>query len=277
MGLSDRAQLFGDLLRRHRLGAGLTQVTLAARANISLRAVQHLEAGAGLPQRETTRRLVESLALDSAARAEFEMAAARTPRRHTVAPPTGMVAETKLDGRPPDRRRQAIRNQEPTRLVGREAELASTVHALRQQADELRRALNDRSRELVRAVARHDITADFLRIIAASSAELPPVLDVLVTRAAQLGLADTALISRQANGRYVIEATHGPHAVLGLADIVDRDSIAGRTVTDRQFVHVASDWESVETEFPRAFAATASERCCRSRCCTKASLLARSD
>jgi GAF domain-containing protein len=250
MGLSDRAQLFGDLLRRHRLGTGLTQVALAARANVSLRAVQHLEAGAGLPQRETIRRLVESLALDPVARAKFEMAAARTPRRHVEAPSSGMVAEPKLDGGPLDSRRQAVRNRAPTRLVEREAELASTVHALRQEAVELRRALNDRSRELVRALARHDITTDFLRIIAASSVELPPVQDVLVTRAAQLGLADTVFISRRENDKYVIAATRGPHKVLGLAHILNRGSITGRALSDGQPVHVACDWDMAEIEFP---------------------------
>jgi GAF domain-containing protein len=193
---------------------------------------------------------VESLALDPAARVEFEMAAARTPRRHTEAPPSGMTAEPKLDGGPLDIRRQAARNRAPTRLVGHEAELASTVHALRQEAVELRRALNDRSRELVRAVARHDITTDFLRIIAASSVEIPPVHDVLVTRAAQLGLADTVFISRRENDRYVIAATRGPHKVLGLAHVLNRGSIAGRALSDRQTVHVACDWDTVEIEFP---------------------------
>lgn len=82
---------FGDVLRRLRLEAELSQELLAERARISLEAVSALERGTRKrPQRETVLRLAEGLALEGEARAAFERAAARgrTPRRlggHAVA------------------------------------------------------------------------------------------------------------------------------------------------------------------------------------------------
>lgn len=69
---------FGDLLRRQRLEAGLSQESLAERAGLSARGVSDLERGVNrAPQRETVLRLAEALALAGAARAGFEEAAQR--------------------------------------------------------------------------------------------------------------------------------------------------------------------------------------------------------
>src|SRR3712207_5105922 len=61
MAAADEPASFGELVRQHRLDAGLTQAALAERAGISLRAVQDLERSVGRPQRETARRLAEAL------------------------------------------------------------------------------------------------------------------------------------------------------------------------------------------------------------------------
>jgi non-specific serine/threonine protein kinase len=69
---------FGDLLRRYRLAAGLTQEELAARAQVSPRAISDLERGTRThPWRDTVRLLVSALELPSAERAELEKAARR--------------------------------------------------------------------------------------------------------------------------------------------------------------------------------------------------------
>lgn len=45
---------FGELLRRYRVAAGLTQEALAERAGVSTRGISDLERGAhGLPRRDT--------------------------------------------------------------------------------------------------------------------------------------------------------------------------------------------------------------------------------
>jgi transcriptional regulator with XRE-family HTH domain len=71
---------FADLLRQSRLAAGLTQVALAERARLGVRAIQYLEAGRGQPQRETARRLVDALGLHGEQSAIFEAAATPSPR-----------------------------------------------------------------------------------------------------------------------------------------------------------------------------------------------------
>ena len=71
---------FGDLLRQHRLHARLTQEALAERAGVSLRALQYLERSAGQPQRDTSRRLADALALTPEHRALFEHVGAPAPR-----------------------------------------------------------------------------------------------------------------------------------------------------------------------------------------------------
>src|SRR5438128_7671192 len=67
---------FGDLLRRHRLAAGLTQEELAARAQVSPRAISDLERGLHLrPWRETVQLLATALHLEGSPRGELELAA----------------------------------------------------------------------------------------------------------------------------------------------------------------------------------------------------------
>src|SRR5215218_11003587 len=52
---------FGGLLRGHRRAAGLTQEALAERAGLSVRGLQHLEAGDARPSRATLGALLQAL------------------------------------------------------------------------------------------------------------------------------------------------------------------------------------------------------------------------
>ncbi len=70
--------LFGDLLRKHRIAANLTQEALAERAGLSARGISDLERGARThPYRETLSMLVSALGLSGAERAAFIQAAKR--------------------------------------------------------------------------------------------------------------------------------------------------------------------------------------------------------
>ena len=72
---------FGDLLRRYRVAAGLTQEALAERAGISARGVSDLERGVhGLPRKDTLQLLLDALDLSSTDRARLAGAARRPPR-----------------------------------------------------------------------------------------------------------------------------------------------------------------------------------------------------
>src|SRR4051794_17636286 len=71
---------FGELLRRHRRAAGLSQEELAARAGVGVRTISDLERGvAGRPYRGTRAQLVEALGLDDAAHAALAAAGRRRP------------------------------------------------------------------------------------------------------------------------------------------------------------------------------------------------------
>jgi transcriptional regulator with XRE-family HTH domain len=83
---TDSWQRFGDLLRRSRLAAGLTQEELAARAGLSVRGLSDLERGARLaPRRETVQLLAEALQLTSQERLAFVKAATSHRSRSAVA------------------------------------------------------------------------------------------------------------------------------------------------------------------------------------------------
>jgi transcriptional regulator with XRE-family HTH domain len=84
--LSRAEATFGDLLRRHRQAAGLTQEELAAHTGLSVRGLSDLERGVrAIPRRDTLRLLIEALGLAGTERAALVAAAKRPatpPRRH---------------------------------------------------------------------------------------------------------------------------------------------------------------------------------------------------
>ena len=73
---ADQPASFGDLLRRHRAVAGLTQEELAVRAGLSVRGLRYLEQGVRRPYPDTMQRIVDALALSAEDR-HLLMAAAR--------------------------------------------------------------------------------------------------------------------------------------------------------------------------------------------------------
>jgi non-specific serine/threonine protein kinase len=91
---------FGELLRRHRLAAGLSQEALAERAGLSARGVSDLERGVHrAPRRDTVALLATGLDLDGAARAALAAAvrSGRAPRARPA--PALPVALTSFVGR----------------------------------------------------------------------------------------------------------------------------------------------------------------------------------
>jgi predicted ATPase/DNA-binding XRE family transcriptional regulator len=105
---------FGDLLRRRRASAGLTQEDLAESTGLTTQAISLLERGERRrPQRYTVRKLAESLRLEGEDLAEFESAARRPFARSR---PTRMPRSTLPTP--------------PTPLVGREDEVAEVAGLL---------------------------------------------------------------------------------------------------------------------------------------------------
>ena len=114
-----------DLLRGHRLAAGLTQTELASRAGVGVRTVRDLERGRSVaPQRTTVELLAGALDLAGPDRSAF-LAAARGP---VPAPRTAPAAS-----RPPTRLRPAVRRSAlppPVTLVGRDRDVTELVGML---------------------------------------------------------------------------------------------------------------------------------------------------
>jgi non-specific serine/threonine protein kinase len=123
---------FGDLLRRHRLAAGLTQEELAERARVSPRAISDLERGLrSRPWRDTVQHLADALQLGGAERAQLEAVARRLGSPSTMEPRATRAREDAAVGRtnlPPPRHNLPV---SLTSFIGREAELAEVKGLLR--------------------------------------------------------------------------------------------------------------------------------------------------
>src|SRR5918995_2110091 len=118
---------FGPLLRRLRLVAGLSQEELAERSGLSGRGISALETGyRATPRPETVRLLADALGLDGAARAALVAAA-----RPELAAPAGVRPRTAAVGRGPPL--VLPLPVPPTRLVGREPEVAALCARLRRE------------------------------------------------------------------------------------------------------------------------------------------------
>src|SRR4051812_27094051 len=108
---------FGEVLRKYRLIAGLTQEALAERAGISARTIRLLEQGGSQPHADTAGRLATSLALTDDQLQQFLAAAQPAPRRRLASPAPWPAAN--------------LVPVEPTRLVGREDVLTAVLALLR--------------------------------------------------------------------------------------------------------------------------------------------------
>jgi predicted ATPase/transcriptional regulator with XRE-family HTH domain len=121
MSLRDRS-LFGEVLRRLRLEAGLSQEVLAERARVSKQAVSALERGARrAPQSQTLTLLIDALELDDAGRTDLVAAArASAPAR----------VRRKLSPAQANTQRGTLLPTIPTSFVGRDADCTSVAALL---------------------------------------------------------------------------------------------------------------------------------------------------
>ena len=114
---STRPTTIGQLLRRYRTRAGLTQEELAERAGLSVRGISDLERGErNRPHRDTVAMLADALALSPADRGAL-LAAARMPGAldTVAAPPTASPTNLPIS---------------PTPLIGRAEDAAAAARLL---------------------------------------------------------------------------------------------------------------------------------------------------
>ena len=113
--------------------------------------------------------------------------------------------------------------------------------------------LQARNRDLTESLEQQTATSEILRVIASSPTDLQPVLDVVAENASRLCGAADANIAQVDGGVLRQVARYGPipGSPLGFEWTLDRDSLLGRVVVDRQTIHVP-DLAAVVGEYPKS-------------------------
>jgi signal transduction histidine kinase len=113
--------------------------------------------------------------------------------------------------------------------------------------------LETRNRELTDSLTQQTATAEILRVISSSPADLQPVLDTVVQSAARYcGATDAQIWRRDGEGLRLV-AHHGPLASpTGRILPVARETITALSVLEQRAVHVP-DIAAVAADFPRTW------------------------
>ncbi|MGE5303773.1 MAG: GAF domain-containing protein, partial [Alphaproteobacteria bacterium] len=111
--------------------------------------------------------------------------------------------------------------------------------------------LEDRNRQLTEALEQQTATGEILRVIASSPTDIQPVLDVVAENAARLCDAVDGVIVRPEGDRLRVVAKYGAMPVPEFLPF-SRAFPAGRSVIDRQTIHVHDIAAEIETEYPEA-------------------------
>ncbi len=114
----------------------------------------------------------------------------------------------------------------------------------------LKKTIDAQAREIREGQEQQTATSDILGVIASSPSELQPVLEVIVKNAARVCGAEDASIRLVEGDVLRLAAHHGPAPTGTPQRPIDRLSMAGRAVVDRQIIHVEDVRTLTETEFP---------------------------
>ena len=109
-------------------------------------------------------------------------------------------------------------------------------------------------RELAESLQRENATNDTLRMIATATGDLQQLLDAIAESAARLcNSIDAQILSLDDQGHRAV-ASYGPISVTPRQERVplDRGSVAGRSMLDRQTIHVHDILNTPVSEYPRA-------------------------
>ncbi|HEX2229217.1 MAG TPA: ATP-binding protein [Candidatus Binatia bacterium] len=119
----------------------------------------------------------------------------------------------------------------------------------------LEQKVEERTKELTESLEQQTAMSEILGVIASSPTDIRPVLNVVAERAARLCDASDAIIFLTENDHLRLVAQYGSIVTAqSIGDIgvpIDRGSVPGRAVVDREPVHV-HDLPAVAEEFPLA-------------------------
>ena len=129
---------------------------------------------------------------------------------------------------------------------------ATELTQLKKELQRVNEQLESYKRELAESTERETATSEILRVIASSPTTIQPVLDVIAGNAARIcGTPDVSII-RVEDDAYRVVAAYGlaPNWTVGETRPLDRGSVVGRAVVDRQTIHI-HDVRAVEDDFWR--------------------------
>src|SRR5499427_3180884 len=129
-----------------------------------------------------------------------------------------------------------------------EKKLKAYARELEQKLEARTRELHEAREHLAEALEQQTATSEILGAVARSSTDLQIVLDTVCQSAARLCEAYDASIWCPDGDRLVLVAHHGPITQIESVPFV-RGSVLGRSVLDKQTVHIA-DTQSLADEFP---------------------------
>ncbi len=133
-----------------------------------------------------------------------------------------------------------------------DADLQRELARLRRQNARLTRDNARLIRSLGESAEQQTATSEILRVISSSPTDLQPVLDTLVENAARVCGAEDAVIHR-ADGDVVRRVAHYgsmQSRPLGSAIPLNRESVLGRAIVDRQSIQVDTRQPGFEDEYP---------------------------
>ena len=114
--------------------------------------------------------------------------------------------------------------------------------------------------ELKEALEQQTATSEILGVIASSPTDIQPVLDTIAENAARVCNANDASIRLAEGNMLRLAAHHGPIPFFAAAELpIDRDSVVGRALVERQLIHIEDLLAVVATEFPRTQSTTEQE------------------
>jgi GAF domain-containing protein len=126
--------------------------------------------------------------------------------------------------------------------------MPNSLIELKKQLEERTRELAEARGHLTEALEQQNVTSEILGAVARSSTDVQIVLDTVCQSAARLCEAYDASIWCPDGDRLVLVAHHGPITQIESVPFV-RGSVLGRSVLDKQTVHIA-DIQSMADEFP---------------------------
>ncbi|MFO1313691.1 MAG: GAF domain-containing protein [Burkholderiales bacterium] len=126
---------------------------------------------------------------------------------------------------------------------------------LRESYAGLERKVDERTHELANALEQQTAISEILRVISSSPTDVQPVLNAVAERAAHLCDAPFARVML-IDGNELVPAAERSEGILDAGSsarvALDRTSISGRAVVDRQTVHVADIVPLLDTDFQGA-------------------------